>query len=53
MVTSDRLYGADFVGLSTDTKPTESTVPNGATFIEMDTGNVYMFDKQNNTWRAL
>ena len=31
------------VGMSTDTKPTED-VPNGASFLEMDTGKNYLFD---------
>ena len=32
-----------FSGLSTDTKPT-SGIYQGSTFIEIDTGDVYMFD---------
>lgn len=39
------------VGLSTDTKPTG--VSNGSTFLEMDTSNVYIFDAENEEWRAL
>lgn len=39
------------VCLSTDTKPTDWE--NGSTLLEMDTGNVYVFDKANNTWRGL
>lgn len=35
------------VYLSTDTKPTDWE--NGSTLLEMDTGNVYVFDKANNT----
>lgn len=40
-------------GLSTDSKPNGSDVPNGSTFLEMDTGAVYVFDKANTQWRAL
>lgn len=40
-----------FVGLFTDTKPTG--VSNGSTFLEMDTGDVYIFDAENEEWRAL
>lgn len=39
-------------GLSTDTKPT-TDVPNGSSFLEMDTGNVYMWDEENEQWRQL
>lgn len=41
----------DLRGLSTDSKPT--TVPNGSTFLEMDTGDVYIFDADNTQWRVL
>lgn len=44
--------GLDYRGLSSDTKPTEN-VPNGSTFLEMNTGNVYIFDKENSSWRQL
>lgn len=39
-----------YFGLSTDTKPTNS-VPNGSMFICMDTTEIYLFDRQNATWR--
>lgn len=41
----------EYRGLSTDNKPTN--VCNGAVFLEMDTGDVYMFDKENSNWRIL
>ncbi len=40
----------DYRGKSTDDKPVDGTVPNGSTFYEMDTGNVYMFDAEDKTW---
>lgn len=43
--------GWDLRGLSSDEKPT--TLPNGSTFLEMDTGNVYVFDAENEQWRLL
>lgn len=46
------MYSQRLRGLSTDTKPTEG-VPNGSSFLEMDTGDVYMFDEQNHEWRKL
>lgn len=39
----------DLRGLSTDAKPTDG-IPNGSTFIEIDTGKVYMFDSVGNEW---
>lgn len=38
----------DVRGKSTDEKPTN--VPNGSSFFEMDTGDVYMFDGDTKTW---
>lgn len=43
-------------GLSTDEKPTalEGTpIGNGATFIEIDTGKIYMFDLDNKEWNEV
>ena len=38
----------EFRGLSTDKKPEVTT--NGSTFLEIDTGNVFCFDKENGVW---
>ena len=47
----------NFAGISTDTKPTgtygTTLIGNGSTFIEMNTGYVYMYDEANSTWRKL
>ncbi len=47
----------NFAGLSTDTKPTgtygTTLIGNGSTFIEMNTGSVYMYDEANPTWHKL
>lgn len=43
--------GWDLRGLSADEKPTE--LPNGSTFLEMDTGDVYIFDEEHYQWRKL
>lgn len=43
----------DIRGLSTDQKPTEDRMPNGSSFLEMDTGNVYFWDKENQQWRSV
>ena len=45
--------GWDLRGLFTDAKPTDDQVPNGSSFVEMDTGSVYLYDKENKTWRAI
>lgn len=39
-------------GLSTDEKPTED-VANGTTFIEIDTGKIYMYDLENEEWKEI
>lgn len=39
-----------FIGLSTDTKPTDDTIENGSAFIEMDTCKIFFFDKENVQW---
>ena len=45
-------YGVDrapeFAGRSIDTKPTN--VENGASYIELDTGRIYRYDKENKRW---
>lgn len=42
----------EYRGLSTDEKPTENIL-NGAVFIEIDTGKVYMFDLENEEWKEI
>lgn len=37
-----------YYGLSTDTKPVDA--PNASSFYEMDTGVLYLFDKDNQVW---
>lgn len=41
-------------GLSTDTKPTSKmlgyAIPNGSTYIEIDTGITCMYDAENHVW---
>ena len=44
----------DLRGLSTDTKPTEingQKIGNGSSFVEMDTGKVYFYDIESETWK--
>ena len=38
--------------LSTDTKPTTG-ISNGSTLLEIDTGDVYIFDGEGKTWNAM
>lgn len=40
------------VCLSTDTKPTDG-IANGSVCLEMDTGDVYMFNEASSTWVKL
>ncbi len=39
-------------GLSTDTKPTSGIIT-GSTFLEADTGDVYIYDEVTGTWNKL
>lgn len=45
---------SEIVGLSTDTKPTDSIegikIQNGSSFRELDTGKRFLFDAENTTW---
>lgn len=43
----------EFVGLSADTKPDDSTIQNGSLFLEMDTKKIFIWDRENKTWREL
>ena len=43
-------------GLSTDTKPTtlnNEAINNGSTFIEIDTGKIYLYDLENEEWKEI
>ena len=42
--------GNTYYGLSTDSKPS-GTALNGRAFVEMDTGKVYFYDEDGDTWR--
>lgn len=39
----------EYFGKSSDTKPS-SGVPNASIFYEIDTGDLYMFDEDSQTW---
>jgi hypothetical protein len=45
-----KLVVGQYVGLSTDDKPTEN-IGNGSIFIEIDTKKIYFYDEENSTWR--
>lgn len=52
---SEAIY-CEFAGLSTDTKPTSVApfkIAQGSIFTETDTGDVYMYDEENETWEAM
>jgi hypothetical protein len=43
-------------GISTDEKPATidgKDIANGTVFIEIDTGKLYMFDKENEQWKEM
>ena len=41
----------EYRGLSTDEKPT--TVENGTTFVEIDTGKIYFYNKDDEQWEEV
>ena len=42
----------DYVCLSSDTKPTDGIV-NGSFCLEMDTGDIYVYDEEGSEWNEL
>ncbi len=51
---NDDYISAELRGLSTDTKPTEISgkkIDNGSIFIEIDTGNIFFYDLENQEWK--
>ena len=46
------LVDKEYRGLSTDEKPTENII-NGAKFIEIDTGKLYMYDIESEKWKEI
>ena len=47
-----RIFIYDVRCKSTDTKPT-TDITNGSTLIEVDTGNIFIFDGESQTWNAM
>lgn len=50
---NEKIITGEFIGLSTDTKPTtynDSNVGNGSLYVEIDTGKIYFYDLENDTW---
>lgn len=46
----------EFRGLSTDEKPTtigEEPIANGTSFIEIDTGTVFLYDSESQEWNEV
>ena len=50
---------SEFYGLSTDTKPTDTLtasgakIVNGSIFVEVDTGDLYLYDEENSEWNKI
>jgi hypothetical protein len=49
--TYEPLLKMEYYGLSTDTKPSPSVTPKGATFMEIDTKDIYM--NTGTSWELL
>ena len=49
-----RMMAGELRGLSTDTKPTtigNFTIDNGSVFVEIDTGKIFFYDLESQTWK--
>ena len=46
----NRRNNCEFYGLSTDVKPIDKAIPNGSSYIEIDTNIKYLFDEENLRW---
>lgn len=53
----DKMCRFDLVGMAADEKPTGSyqnrRIQNGSSFLEMDTGTVYCYNAEEDSWIAL
>lgn len=53
----DNIVRFDLCGLSSDSKPSpnfdKKIIANGSSFMEMDTGTLYLFDADSVTWIKL
>lgn len=49
-VVSGREKYIEYAGTKDDTKPTDEYIATGSTFLEVDTGDVYFWNEENNTW---
>lgn len=56
-ITNDgKFISCELRGLSTDTKPTkigENEIANGSVFIEINTGNVFIYDQTSKEWNEV
>ena len=43
----------EFAGLHDDTKPTDKDIATGSTLVEVDTGDVYMYDEVGKEWHKV
>lgn len=48
----DAIYIANLYGTSTDSKPTTGYA-NGSTFLEVDTGKIFLFNESTSAWVEL
>ena len=50
-VSSAKANAMEYRGLHADNKPADA--PNGSAFVEMDTGDVYLYDADGENWVKL
>ena len=55
-IEENKLISVELRGLSTEEKPTEingKLVDNGSVYVCVDTGDIYLYDLENQTWNQM
>lgn len=51
--TPDGLTYVEYSGKSTDSKPTSVNFASGSVFLEVDTGDAYLYDREGSEWNKV
>ena len=52
VITGEEKY-IEYAGLSTDEKPVSDMITTGSVFVEVDTGDAYLFDEESSSWKKV
>lgn len=50
---SPSTFYREYAGLSTDTKPTDTGISTGSLFLEVDTGDIFVYDEAGEQWNKI